>query len=117
RGGAVHFGSSCSSAFSFSCVPSTASRLALELQNVPRLTRESIADCVERGESDRARLARLEDRQIGQRQSYLIRELGKRHPALVEQVVELDGDRHVTPSLTDLRASMRLPRRREPAGR
>ena len=44
-------------------------------------------------------------------------ELGQRHPPVVEQIVELDGDRHVTPSLRGLRASACLRRTRGPARR
>src|SRR5882762_9127157 len=78
--------------------------LRLKLENVARLARERLADRIERREADRARLAGLEDRQIGQRHSDPLRELGQCHPPIVEQVVELDGDRHVTPSLRGLRA-------------
>ena len=69
------------------------------------------ADRLERREADRARLAGLEDRQVDDGDSDPLGELGQRHPAGVEQIVELDGDRHVTPSLRDRRASAR-PRRR-----
>jgi hypothetical protein len=40
--------------------------------------RERLADRIERREADRARLAGLEDREVGQRYSDLIRELGQR---------------------------------------
>src|SRR5437764_14058529 len=64
--------------------------LRLKPENVARLARERLADRIERGEADRARLARLEDRQVGQRHSDPLRELGQCHPPVVEEVVELD---------------------------
>src|SRR5947209_20227296 len=78
--------------------------LRLKLENVARLARERLADCIQRREADRARLAGLEDRKVRQRHSHPVRELGQRHPAIVEQVVELDGNRHITLSLPGLRA-------------
>src|SRR4030095_1660499 len=54
-----------------------------------------VATRSERREANRARLAGLEDREVGQRDSNPVRELGQRHPPIVEYVVELDGDRHV----------------------
>ena len=71
----------------------------LKPQSVARLTRHRPADRIERREADRARLAGLEDREVGQRHSDPIRELGQRHPPIVKQVVKLDGDRHITRSL------------------
>ena len=93
-------------AFRFSRPPvgSSFCLLGLKPENVARLARERLADRFERREADRARLAGLEDREVGQRHSDPIRELGQRHPPVVEQVVELDGDRHVRPSLRGLRA-------------
>jgi hypothetical protein len=73
--------------------------LRLKPQNVARLARERPADRIERRKADRARLAGLEDREVGQRHSDPIRELGQRHPPIVKQVVKLDGDRHITRSL------------------
>src|SRR5438270_12670626 len=67
-----------------------------KFQEVARLAGERLADCRKRRKADRARLAGLEDREIGQRHSNLVREFGQCHPPIVEQVVELDGDRHVT---------------------
>src|SRR6266576_2056737 len=78
--------------------------LRLKPENVARLARERLANRIERGEADRARLAGLEDREVGQRHSDPVRERGQRHPPIVEQVVELDGDRQVTPSLRGRRA-------------
>src|SRR5438067_7368049 len=72
--------------------------LRLKAENVARLARERLADRFERRESNRARLAGLEDREVGERHSDPIRELGQCHPPIVEYVVELDGDRHVTRS-------------------
>src|SRR3546814_17967886 len=43
---------------------------------------------------DRAGLAGLEDRQVGERDPHPVRQLGKRQPAIVQQVVEPDDDRH-----------------------
>ena len=71
----------------------------LKPQNVARLARQRPADRIERRKADRARLAGLEDREVGQRHADPIRELGQRHPPIVKQVVKLDGDRHVTRSL------------------
>jgi hypothetical protein len=48
----------------------------LKSQNLAGLARERLADCVERREADRARLPRLQDRQIGKGDSDPIRELG-----------------------------------------
>src|SRR3546814_14751585 len=45
---------------------------------------------------DRAGLAGLEDRQVGERDPHPVRQLGKRQPAIVQQVVEPDDDRHQT---------------------
>ena len=53
--------------------------------------------------------------QVRQRDSDPVGELGQRHPPVVKLVVELDGDRHVTPSFRGLRACARLPRTRGPA--
>jgi serine/threonine protein kinase len=39
-----------------------------------------------------------------ERHSDPIREIGQRHPPVVQHVVELDDDRHVRPSLRGLRA-------------
>src|SRR5947209_15133154 len=78
--------------------------LRLKAENVARLARERLADRIERREADRARLAGLEDREVGERDSDPVREVRQCHPAIVEQVVELDGDRHLTPSLRGLRA-------------
>ena len=68
--------------------------LRLKPENVARLARERLANRVERREADRTRLAGLEDREVGQRHSDPVCELGQRHPPIVEQVVELDGDSH-----------------------
>ena len=98
--------SSSSACFTFArrCWSLAFCLLRLKLENVARLARERLADRIERREANRARLAGLEDREVGQRHSDPIRELGQRHPPIVEYVVELDGDRHVTPSLRGLRA-------------
>src|SRR4051794_7209282 len=78
--------------------------LRLKPENVAGLARERLADRIERREADRARLAGLEDGEVGQRHPDPIREVGQRHPPIMEYVVELDGDCHVTPSLRGLRA-------------
>ena len=78
--------------------------LRLKPENVARLARERLADRLERRETDRARLAGLEDRKVGQRHADSIGELGQGHASIMEQVVEFDGDRHVTPSLRGLLA-------------
>src|ERR1700752_84405 len=77
--------------------------IRFKLENVTRLARERLADRIECGEADRARLAGLEDREVGQRHSDPIREFSQRHPPIMEYVVELDGDRHIKPSLGGLR--------------
>ena len=74
------------------------------MKNVARLARERLADRFERREANRARLTSLKDREVGQRHSDPIRELGQRHPAIMEYIVKLDGNRHVTLSLRGLRA-------------
>jgi hypothetical protein len=70
--------------------------LRLKPENVARLARERLADRIERGEADRARLAGLQDREVGQRHSDPIRELGQRHTPIVKHVVELDGNSHLS---------------------
>src|SRR5437588_12578646 len=90
--------------------------LRLKPENVARLARERLANRIERREADRARLAGLEDREVGQRHSDPVREFGQRHTPIVEEVVELDGDSHVTPFLRGLRACVCLLRTRGPAG-
>src|SRR5262245_29728993 len=76
-----------------------------EPEDVAGLARERLADRVERRKADRARLAGLQDREVGQRHSDAIRELGQRHPPVVQYVVELDGDQTV-PSRS---SRMRVP--------
>ena len=56
----------------------------LEPQNVARLAGECRADRIESRKANRARLASLEDREVGQRHSDLIREFGQRHPPVVK---------------------------------
>src|ERR1044071_6590361 len=73
--------------------------LRLEPENVARLARQRLAGRIECREADRARLAGLEDREVGQPHSDPFGELSQCHPPIMEQVVELDGDRHVTRSL------------------
>ena len=73
--------------------------LRLKPENVARLARKRDADRIECREADRARLAGLEDREVGQRNADPIREVGQRHPPIVKQVVKLDRDRHITRSL------------------
>ena len=96
--------------------PSALGETGLEAEDVAGLARERLADRIERGESDRARFAGLEDREIGQRHADPIREIGQRHPPVVQHVVELDDDGHVRPSLPGLRACACLPRTPGPAG-
>jgi hypothetical protein len=88
--------SSACSPFAHRCRSLAFCLLCLELENVARLARERLADRVERGEADRARLAGLEDREVGQRHSDPVRELGQSHPPIVEQVIEFDGDSHLS---------------------
>src|SRR3954469_22770648 len=85
-----------------------------EFQDVAGLAAERGADRLERREPDGAGLAGLEDREVGQRDVDARGQLGQGHAPVVEEVVELDGDRHVTPSLRGLRASVRLRRTRAP---
>src|SRR5215210_9508985 len=96
--------SSACALFALCCRSLALCLLRLKPENVAGLARERLANRVERGEADRARLAGLEDGEVGQRHSDPIREVGQRHPPSVEEVVELDGDWHVTPSLRGLRA-------------
>src|SRR5438105_3144995 len=71
----------------------------MEYEQVAGLAGEDAANRFERREANRARLTGLEDRQIGKRDIDLLGELGQSHPPVVEQVVELDGDRHqIVPS-------------------
>src|SRR5215510_3566061 len=58
--------------------------LRLKPENVARLARERLADRIERREADRARLAGLEDREVGQRHPDPVSEVGQRHPPIVE---------------------------------
>src|ERR1044071_6263438 len=101
-------------AMGFSVLECAAARLAgagigLELQQVARLARKDLADRLQRRETDRARLAGLEDRQIGERDVDALRKLGQGHSPLVQQVVELDVDRHqIVPSRS---SRMRVPSR------
>src|SRR5215212_11576132 len=55
----------------------------LKPENVAGLARERLADRIERREADRARLAGLEDREVSQRHSDSVGELGQRHPPVV----------------------------------
>src|SRR5262245_24153026 len=59
-----------------------------------RLALQGFANCFERREPHGAGLARLEDRQIGERDVNAIGELGERHPPGVEHVVEFHDDWH-----------------------
>src|SRR5690242_9173341 len=63
-------------------------------EQVAGLAIEHVADRLERRETDRARLARLQDRQIGNADIDAGGEFGQRHPPIVEQFVEPDLDRH-----------------------
>src|SRR6266705_1562444 len=65
-----------------------------ECEEVTWLALQCVANGLERGEADRACLAGFQDRQVGERDSDLLRQLRERHAALVEHVVELDDDRH-----------------------
>jgi hypothetical protein len=58
--------------------------LRFKPENVARLARERFANRVECGETDRARLAGFEDRDVGQRHSDPVREFGQRHTPIVE---------------------------------
>src|SRR5256885_10463647 len=87
----VPFLDSCSAGRSTACASfarrcgSLAFRLLrLKAENVARLARERLADRIERREADRARLAGLEDREVGQRHSDPVREVRQRHTPIVE---------------------------------
>src|SRR6185295_7028941 len=67
-----------------------------EFEDVAGLTAQDAADRLEGREADRARLPGLEDREVGERDVDPLGERGQRHPPLVEQLVELDDDRHQT---------------------
>src|SRR3546814_16764792 len=54
------------------------------IEQVARFAIEFAADRFERREADRAGLAGLEDRQVGERDPHPVRQLGKRQPAIVQ---------------------------------
>src|SRR3982750_3091686 len=75
----------------------------LEFEQVAGLAIEGAANRVERGEADRARLAGLQDRQVGKRDVDPFGEFGQGHPPVVQQILELDGDGHqIVPSKSSL---------------
>ena len=65
-----------------------------EFEQVARLALQCRADGVEGGEADGAGLSCFENRQVGERDSDSLGQLGQRHATLVEQVVQFDDDRH-----------------------
>src|ERR1043166_8601000 len=68
--------------------------IGAKFEQVARLARERRAQRLERRETNRTRLAGLQDRQVGEGDVDAARELGEGHSPVVEQAVELDGDRH-----------------------
>src|SRR3546814_14365241 len=66
------------------------------IEQVARFAIEFAADRFERREADRAGLAGLEDRQVGERDPHPVRQPGKRQPAIVQPLVEPDDDRAKT---------------------
>src|SRR5690606_3840869 len=89
----------------------------LEPEDVARLAVERLADRVEGGEAERARLAGLEKGEVGQGHPDPFRELGEGHPPVVEDVVQLHFDGQVTRSLRGLRASPSPRRTPAPGGK
>ncbi len=73
--------------------------LRFKRENVARLARERLADRVERGAGD-APPCRFKDREVNQRHSDPIRELGQRQPP----AVEINRDRNHTVPFSRLRA-------------
>src|SRR5438874_4293234 len=65
-----------------------------ELQQVTWLALHCLADGLERGESDSARLSGFQNRQVGERDSDSLGQLRERHSTLVKHLVHLDDDRH-----------------------
>ena len=68
----------------------------------PSWASERRTDRLKRREADRAHLAGLETRQIGERDVDPLGKLGEGHPPVVQDIVELDDNGHVTPSLRGL---------------
>jgi hypothetical protein len=60
-------------------------------QQVAGLAVELSADRIEGRETDRPRLAGLEDREVGDGDADAISQLGERHPAVEQDVVEADA--------------------------
>src|SRR5229473_1485313 len=65
-----------------------------ELQQVTWLALQCLANGLERGESDGARLSGFQNRQVGERDSDSLGQLRERHSTLVKHVVHLHDDRH-----------------------
>src|SRR6478672_9305477 len=85
-----------------------AGRFRHEFEDVAGLAAQRAADRFERREADGAGLAGLENREVGERDVDAAGQLGQRHSSIVEPLVELDVDGHVTPFLRGRRASARL---------
>ena len=64
------------------------------LENVPGLTPEVAADRLEGTEPDRLCLARFEDREVGHRDLYRLRQFRKAHLAPCQRYVQSNNDRH-----------------------
>lgn len=65
-----------------------------EFEQVTRLALQCRADGVECGEADGAGVSCFENRQVGERDSDSLGQLGQRHATLMEHVVQFDDDRH-----------------------
>ena len=65
-----------------------------ELDEVAGLAVEHVADRLQGFEPNPLGLARLEDREVGQGDADLAREVGERHAPSVQHVVDLDEDGH-----------------------
>src|SRR5260370_23563251 len=65
-----------------------------ELQQVTWLAPQCLANGLERGESDGARLSGFQDRQVGERDSDSLGQLRERHSTLVKHLVDFNDDRH-----------------------
>src|SRR5699024_3395702 len=66
-------------------------------KDVARLTVQGLADGVQRGKAHRARLAGLENGEVGHGDAHLLGKLRQAHFALGEHDVQIDDDSHAAP--------------------
>src|SRR3954462_11852569 len=90
------FGGCRSLALSTSSGSFTRSRGGGKLEDIAGLALQRLTDRLECGDADGPRLSRLKDRQVGESDVHLFRELCERQATVVENVVEVDLDRHQT---------------------